>query len=81
MTNPKIFTFQFGFVNPNTNNQDTIQFCAETQLEAISLFSDWALSDEKMEKVPKIDNIEVVYNKDDADEYGSNYGTPEKYKI
>lgn len=78
-TQNKIFTFQFEFTNPKTNKDDQIQFCAETQLEAIRLFSDWALSDEKMKKVPKIDDIELVYNQNDADEYGDEYGTPEEY--
>lgn len=77
----KIFTFQFSFVNPNTNREDKTQFCAENQLEAINLFSDWCLSDEKMAHVPKINNITVVYNQYDADEYGNEYGTPDEYKV
>lgn len=77
----KIFTFQFSFVNPKTNKNDETQFCAETQLEAINLFSDWCLSDEKMSNVPKIDSINIVYNQADADEYGDEYGTPEEYNV
>lgn len=76
----KTFTFQFNFANPKTKSDDEIQFCAETQLEAISLFSNWALVDEHMDKVPEISDIQVVYNKEDADEYGDKYGLPEEYK-
>ena len=77
----KTFTFEFHFVDPKTNKEDEIQFCGETQLEAISLFSNWALCDDRMKQYPKITDIRIVFNQQDADEYGDEYGLPDEYKI
>lgn len=76
----KLFTFQFTFVNPETNARDETQFCASSQMEAISLFTTWCQLDMHFKTVPTPSNIEVVYNQSDADEYGNNYGKPEEYK-
>lgn len=75
----KFFTFEFHFVNPNTTKEDVTQFCAQTQSEAISLFTAWCQQDEKFTKVPDPTSIEIVFNQDDADELGTEYGRPEEY--
>lgn len=79
-TTEKQFTFEFHFTNPTTGRSDEIQFCASTQSEAISLFTAWCQQDANFKKVPDPNSINVVFNKDDADELGENYGTPEEYK-
>lgn len=75
----KIFTFRFHFMNPNSGFDDATEFCAETQAEAERLFEMWAINDEHMSYVPSVNEIERVYQQDDADEYGENYGRPEEY--
>lgn len=70
----KMYTFEFHFINPETNEEDVIQFCAGDRFEAIDLFKDWATFDEKLEQIPEILRIHCVYNKADAKEYGKEYG-------
>lgn len=80
MKSDKIFTFEIGFRNPKTNKDDQTQFCAKSSLDAIRLFNDWCVTDERMAKPAEINSIDVVFNQDDADEYGSDYGKPDDYK-
>lgn len=75
----KIFTFQIEF--NNGKKPDEIEFCAYTKEEAVCLFNDWCREDENMPRPFPIKSIKVVYNKDDAEEYGTNYGKPETYSI
>ena len=56
-----------------------IQFCAKTKEEAICLFNSWCIEDNGLKESIPITAIEVVYNEDDAMEYGSKYGTPKQY--
>ncbi len=69
-------TYQFTFTRPDTNKQDTTQFCANTQSDAYELFKDFIIFDEKLD-FNNISDIECeeVYNPDDAEEYGSYYAT------
>lgn len=71
-----IRTYQFTFTRPDTNMQDSTQFCANTQNDAYTLFKDFITFDEKL-NFNSITNIECeeVYNPYDAEEYGSNYAT------
>lgn len=76
----KVFTWEFHFTNPTTGGEDSTQFCASTFNEAEQLFKEWCYQDEKF--VPGTVGFytyEVVYNEDDAKEYGENYGTPEDF--
>lgn len=70
-----IFTYQFNFINPITKKDDVVQFCAETLKEAKNLFFDFCKNDEHMPMVPKY-SISSVYNKEDAEWYGSEYYEP-----
>lgn len=72
--NRKIFTFHFSFTAPNDESDDSIEFCAYSRQEAVKLFKDWCLKDEKMRAVPSYE-YEVVYNKDD-EECETDYGMP-----
>lgn len=75
----KIYTFEFHFINPDTNKNDQTQFCAATQLEAITLYQTWCQCDAKFKFIPEPTSIDIVFNQDDADEYGDDYGKPEDY--
>lgn len=70
----KIFTFAFYYDEPD-DGFGNIEFCAESFDEAEGLFNEWAVH----EGCPGYTDCEVVYNPDDASEYGSAYGTPEEY--
>jgi len=72
--NRKIFTFRFWFINPNDESDDSTEFCAYSYPEAVRLFKNWCLNDEKMRVVPSY-KYEVVYNKDD-EECEEDYGMP-----
>lgn len=52
----------------------SIDFCAENKKEAISLFNQWCVDDNKMLAPVPIKSIEIIYNDDDAQEYGDEYG-------
>lgn len=52
----------------------SIEFCAETKENAITLFNEWCIIDNKMQVPGIIENIEVVYNEKDAKEYEERYG-------
>lgn len=80
MKSNKVFTFEIGFMNPKTNQPDQTQFCANNGTEAIALFNDWCKTDEHMDKPADITSVNIVFNQDDADEYGSDYGTPDEYR-
>ena len=73
----KIQTYQFNFINPLTGEEDETQFCAYNRTEAESLFYDFC-KDEKLGVIPadKV-KVSIVYNEDDAKEYGSEYGRKE----
>ena len=77
----KIYTFEYTFKNPDypeNNELDATQFCTETKREADRLFKDF-LKEEGLSADIKPENVEVVYNEDDAEEYGKDYGTPDDY--
>lgn len=52
----------------------SIEFCAENKKEAISLFNQWCVDDNKMSAPVPIKSIEIIYNDDDAEEYGVKCG-------
>lgn len=54
---------------------ESIDFCAESRNEAIILFNQWCVDDNKMSAPVPIKSIETIYNDNDAEEYGSKYGT------
>ena len=72
----KIYTFQIVSCDLRTNEEDEIQFCAYDMQEAVNLFYDYCddLNLSKEER-PAIVSIEIVYNKEDAEEYGEAYGS------
>lgn len=74
----KMYTFQFDFKDPDWNDDET-QFCAENYDEACSLFESWYLENFRTNIPVREYETSVVYNDDDADEYGDRYGTPEEY--
>ena len=51
----------------------SIEFCAESRNEAINLFNQWCVDDNKMSTPVPIKSIETIYNDDDAKEYGDEY--------
>ena len=73
-----MYTFLFTFINPNTGKEDQTEYCAETDKEAIEGFQDFC-ADEGFGTVPDYD-MEIVYNREDADYYGMNYGYPDEQK-
>ena len=52
----------------------SIQFCANTKAEAIQLFNDWCIKDNNLQEPAPSKSVEVVYNEEDAMEYGLKYG-------
>lgn len=56
----------------------SIEFCAENKKEAISLFNQWCVDDNRMLAPVPIKSIEAIYNDDDAEEYGVKYNNVEK---
>lgn len=55
---------------------DATQFCAKTEDEAIMLFEDFC-ADERID--PQEVNIDIVYDEDDAKEYGDDYISYDEY--
>ena len=53
----------------------SIDFCAGSRNEAIRLFNQWCVDDNKMPAPVPIKSIETIYNDDDAEEYGDEYRT------
>ena len=51
----------------------SIQFCVESKSEAHALFREWCITDNKMKTPIEPNYIKVVYNEQDAEEYGSHY--------
>lgn len=56
----------------------SIDFCAENRKEAINLFNQWCVNDNKMPAPVPIKSIEIIYNDEDAEEYGAKYNSVEK---
>lgn len=56
----------------------SIDFCAENRKEAINLFNQWCVNDNKMPAPVPIKSIETIYNDDDAEEYGDEYGVGDR---
>ena len=52
----------------------SVDFCAESKNEAINLFNQWCVANNKIMKPVSIKNIEIIYNESDAQEYGDRYG-------
>lgn len=52
----------------------SIDFCAENKKEAINLFNQWCVDDNTMLAPVPIKSIEIIYDDDDAEEYGNEYG-------
>ena len=71
----KVYTFQFYFVDPETSAYDETEFCSETESEAVKLFKQFCM-DEFGIILPA--SMAVVYNEEDALEYGDRYGTPDE---
>lgn len=76
----KIFTFNIQFSNKILEDIDEIEFCAHTWDEALTLFYDWLYKEHGREP-DEFDIVrqDVVYNKEDADYYKDDYGTPQDY--
>lgn len=72
-----MFTFAISY-DETIDGFGIIQFCAQTKDEAITLFKEWCKTDLKNENID-ITKIEVIYNENDANEYGDEYMTPEHY--
>lgn len=85
----KIYTWEFRFINPETKKEDSTQFCASTMEEAMKLFTEWCAKDMRFVLYYKPSGVcvlgdmkkdcSVVYNEEDAKEYGENYGSPEDF--
>lgn len=73
------YTFDFEYGEPDSENTDRVHICAHTQQEAMDLF-DYFWDDNELPADIEIKRITVVYNEEDAAEYGSKYGSPEKYE-
>jgi hypothetical protein len=69
-----IFTYLIKY--EGIDNLGSIEFCAENKIEAVSLFDQWCVDDNKMPAPVLFKCIEIIYNYDDALEYGSRYGNP-----
>ena len=70
----KFKTYEFSW--EIDDQPDATQFCAKTEDEAITLFEDFC-ADERID--PTEVNIDVVYDEDDAKEYGDDYISYEEY--
>lgn len=57
---------------------ESIDFCAGSRNEAINLFNQWCVDDNKMSASVPIKSIETIYNDDDAEEYGDEYGAGDR---
>ena len=75
---PKIFTFRFSYDCP-VDDFGYIDFCAASLEEAEELFYTWAQEDAGCDN-PVYTDCEVIYDPDDAEEYGASYGTPQEYQ-
>lgn len=53
-------------------------FAQKTKIEAIRLFKEWCMQDNELLEPIQITSIQMVYNEDDAMEYGSRYGMPKQ---
>lgn len=65
-----IYTYEFTY-DEFIDGFGVIQFCAENKKEAESLFDDFCK--ENNFSVPEY-SVDIVYNEDDAREYGDKYG-------
>lgn len=70
----KFKTYEFSW--EIDDQPDVTQFCAKTEDEAIMLFEDFC-ADERID--PTEVNIDIVYDEDDAKEYGDDYISYEEY--
>ncbi len=55
------------------DDYNSIEFCASSRDEAIELFNQWCIIDNKMSEPVPLDSIEIVYNRYDKLEYGKIY--------
>lgn len=67
-----IYTYRVNY--DDIDGFGSIEFCAENKNEAIQLFNQWCIIDNKLHTLIKINSIEIVYNSEDAKEYAGNYG-------
>lgn len=65
-----IYTYEFAY-DESIDGFGVTQFCARDKKEAKSLFDDFCK--ENNISVPEY-SVEIVYNEDDAREYGNKYG-------
>ena len=74
----KVFTFKFTFTA--NGKEDSAEFCAHSVAEAERFFEEWFLNENESNtgEIPFYE-VEVVYNEEDADDYGNRYGTPEDH--
>lgn len=72
----KIFTFDIAYDGDEFGN---IAFCAHTKSEAMDLYNHWCMTDmHRTEPFPVI-SVNTIYDADDANEYGDDYGSPSEY--
>lgn len=74
-----VLTYLFGY--DGIDDFESIQFCAESKSEAYALFQEWCIMDNKMKTPIEPNYIKVVYNEQDAEEYGSYYGVKRDGRI
>ena len=67
---PVMYTYQFSY-DPSIDGFGSVQFCASTIDEAVELFKEW--EKENGHKIKKY-SYNIVYNEEDAKEYGNSYG-------
>lgn len=73
-----IYTYEFDFyvLDPDVEKEtewDATQFCAETEEEAEDLFRDFC-EENGFDWDNVYYSVEPVYDEDDAEEYGNEYG-------
>lgn len=71
----KMYTFKFNYtVN---GEKESAEFCAVSAIEAEKMFQEWYLNEHDGEMTSY--DIRIACDTEDADEYGNNYGTPDKH--
>lgn len=66
-----IYTYEFVY-DEMVDGFGCIQFCSQTKDEAIKLFTEWQTSNGYLISDY---SVNLVYNEEDACEYGRNYGS------
>ncbi len=71
MSKKRVFTYRFEF-KWDDGTEDETEFCASNIDEAMELFTQWCHDDMQIPYTPAVQPC-VVYNADDASEYGEQY--------